>query len=100
MSSYGPQEATTADVVSAVADAELVTRQGGNYGAAWEAAQATSDNQWRSVVRQAQSREPEPDAGLLPAQAQARGHPLRAAIPQVVQTGQPDPGPPEPEAHL
>ena len=93
MSIYGPQEATTADVVSAVADAELVTRQGGNYGAAWEAAQATSDNQWRSVVRQAQSREPEPDAGLP--QAQARGHTLRPATPQVVQTG-----PPEPEAHL
>ena len=49
MSSYGPQEATTADVVSAVADAELVTRNGGNYGAAWGgSAQATSNNQWRS----------------------------------------------------
>ena len=64
MSSYGPQEATTANVASAIADAELVTRDGGNYGAAWEAAKATGDNQWRSVARQAQSRETEPEAGL------------------------------------
>jgi len=64
VSSYGPQEATTVNVVAAIADAELITRDGGNYGAAWEAAQATSDNQWRSVLRQAQSREPEPEAGL------------------------------------
>ena len=98
VSSYGPPEATTADVVAAVADAELITRQGGNYAAAWEAAQATSDNQWRAVVRQAQSREPEPEAALP--QTQARGHTLRAATPHVAQAGQPEPGPPEPEAHL
>jgi hypothetical protein len=64
VSIYGPQEATTADVASAIADAELVTREGGNYGAAWEAAQATSDNQWRSVVREAQAQHTEPEAHL------------------------------------
>ena len=62
MSVYGPQEATTADVAAAIESAEEVTRGGGNYVAAWEAAQVTSDNQWHAATREAQAEASEPEA--------------------------------------
>ena len=62
VSVYGPQEATTADVATAIESAEEVTRGGGNYVAAWEAAQVTSDNQWHAATREAQAEASEPEA--------------------------------------